>query len=389
MVPCHVSPVLSPSAIVTSCPGSGDTALQWLTISLLPGIGSATLCRLARRYSTPSSLVSQVGRDPDISPRLARILTDPALRRTAEKKAGQQLEVLKRHHVSLTCHDGPEYPSRLRTLADFPVLLFYRGDISRLAGPAVALVGSRAATGYGRDVAYRLAADLARRGITVVSGVAAGIDGAAHSGALSVDGFTAGVLGCGIDVVYPQAHKKLYGEIGDRGVLISEYPCGTRPDGFRFPARNRIISGLVQGVVVVEATLRSGSLITARLALDQGREVFAVPGRVDSAKSAGTHRLLQQGAHLVQSADDIVRELGLAGCRVDSDLAPAPRPDDAATGDSQRILDCLDVYPVDIDTIMRVSGLEMARVLDLLLQLELQGLVRQRPGQLYEKVMLT
>ncbi len=369
--------------------GISDTALEWLTISLLPGVGSATLCRLARRYSTPCSLARQVGSDPDISPRLVRILTDPDLLATAKKRAGQQLELLKRNHISLTCHDGPDYPSRLCTLADFPVLLFYRGDISHLEHPAVALVGSRAATGYGRDVAYRLAGDLARRGITVVSGVAAGIDGAAHSGALSAGGFTAGVLGCGLDIVYPRVHKKLYQEIGDKGVLLSEYPCGTRPDGFRFPARNRIISGLVQGIVVVEATLRSGSLITARLALDQGREVFAVPGRVDSAKSAGTHRLLQQGAHLVQSADDIVRELGLASGPTDNDSSPELRPDDAATGDGQRILDCLDVYPVDIDTIMRVSGLDMPRVLDLLLQLELQGLVRQRPGQLYERVMLT
>ena len=373
---------------MTSCAGSSDTALEWLTLSLLPQVGSATLCRLARRYSTPSSLTQKVGSDPDINPRLARILTDPALRRTAEKQAELQVDLLQRFGVSLICHDGPDYPSRLHTLADFPVLLFYRGDISRLAGPAVALVGSRAATGYGRDVGYRLAAGLARRGITVVSGVAAGIDGAAHSGALSAGGFTAGVLGCGIDVVYPHAHEKLYREIAGKGVLISEYPCGTRPDGFRFPARNRIISGLVQGVVVVEATLKSGSLITARLALDQGREVFAVPGRVDSVKSAGTHRLLQQGAHLVQSADDIVRELGLAMADVEPERTPRQATEDTDE-DGQCILACLDVYPVDIDTIMRVSGLEMARVLDLLLQLELQGLVRQRPGQLYEKVMLT
>ncbi len=372
---------------MTSCVCISDAALEWLTLSLLPQIGSATLSRLAGRYSTPSCLIRKVGSDADINPRLAQILTDPALRRTAEKRVERQVELLQHFGVSLTCHDGPDYPSRLRSLADFPVLLFYRGDIGRLAGPAVALVGSRAATGYGRDVGYRLAAGLARRGITVISGVAAGIDGAAHKGALSVGGFTAGVLGCGIDVVYPHAHEKLYREIAEQGVLISEYPCGTRPDGFRFPARNRIISGLAQGVVVVEATLKSGSLITARLALDQGREVFAVPGRVDSAKSAGTHRLLQQGAHLAQSADDIVGELDLVVADVDSDRNPRQVTGENSE-DEQCILDCLDVYPVDIDTIMRVSGLEMARVLDLLLQLELQGLVRQRPGQLYEKVML-
>ncbi len=365
-----------------------DTAFAWLTLSLLPQIGSVTLCRLARRYATPSLLFEKISADPDISPRLVRILTDSSLRRTAENQADRQLELMRRHQVSLTWHGAQDYPSRLRTLADFPVLLFYQGDIAMLEEPVVALVGSRAATAYGRDISHRLAAGLGRRGIGVVSGVAAGIDAAAHTGALSVAGFTAGVLGCGLDVVYPRSHGKLYQQIAEHGVLLSEYPCSTRPDGFRFPARNRIISGLARGVVVVEATLKSGSLITARLALDQGREVFAVPGRVDSVKSAGTHRLLQQGAHLAGSVDDIVRELDLMAADVDSDRIP--RQTIVKTGEAeQRILDCLDVYAVDIDTIMRVSGLEMARVLDLLLQLELQGLVRQRPGQLYEKVMLT
>ncbi len=365
-----------------------DTALEWLALSLLPHVGSVTLCRLARRYRTPSTLFEKLGNDPDINPRLVRILTDSSLLASAKKQVRQQVELLQRNRISLTCFDAPEYPSRLRELDDFPVLLFYQGDLASLAGPSVALVGSRAATGYGRDVSRRLAVGLGRQGINVVSGVAAGIDAAAHAGALSVGGCTTGVLGCGLDVVYPRTHGKLYQQIAEQGVLISEYPCGTRPDGFRFPARNRIISGLAMGVVVVEATVKSGSLITARLALDQGREVFAVPGRVDSVKSAGAHRLLQQGAHLVQSADDILLELDLA---VPVGGAQWQSQETVGEGneEEQRVLGCLDVYPVDIDTIMRVSGLGTGRVLDLLLQLELKGLVRQRPGQLYEKVMLS
>lgn len=365
-----------------------DTALEWLAVSLLPHIGSVTLCRLARRYCTPSSLFEKLGNDPDINPRLVRILTDSSLLASAKKQVKQQVELLQRNHVSLTCHEAPEYPAWLRELNDFPVLLFYQGDIAKLSGPSVALVGSRAATGYGRDVSHKIAAGLGRQGVNVVSGVATGIDAAAHAGALSVGGCTTGVLGCGLDVVYPRMHGKLYQQIAKQGVLISEYPCGTRPDGFRFPARNRIISGLVMGVVVVEATVKSGSLITARLALDQGREVFAVPGRVDSVKSAGTHRLLQQGAHLVQSANDILLELDLAVPVGDAGWQ-AHKTVEKGNGEEQRVLDCLDVYPVDIDTIMRVSGLGTGRVLDLLLQLELKGLVRQRPGQLYEKVMLS
>ena len=363
-----------------------DTALDWLTLAYLPGIGSTTLCRLAQRYDTPTAILAGVEHDSDINPRLVRILTDQKLRNEATTLAEQQLDRLKHLKISLTCHGDPLYPQQLNSLADAPVLLFYRGDLSCLQSPSVALVGSRAATSYGRDVSYKLATGLARQGVVVVSGVALGIDTKAHQGALAAGGLTAGVLGCGLDIVYPRGNKDLYPQIADHGVLLSEYPCGTRPDGFRFPARNRIISGIVQGVVIVEATLKSGSLITARLALDQGREVFAVPGRIDSAKSAGTHRLIKQGAYLVQSVDDIIGELGI------EDEAQVQAPfrvsGSVESTEEQVVLDCLDVYPIDIDTILRVTALEAGKILDLLLQLELKGLVRQLPGQMYEKVML-
>jgi DNA processing protein len=175
----------------------------------------------------------------------------------------------------------------------------------------------------GRRIGTSLAAQLAALGITIVSGAAYGIDAAAHRGALAAGGGTVAVLGCGIDVVYPRAHADLFREIIDGGLLLSEYPLGTRPEGFRFPERNRIISGLVKGVVVVEATEKSGSLITARLGLDQGREVFAVPGRIDSPKSAGTHRLIQQGAHLVHTVADILEGLSWAKGDASADRIPA------------------------------------------------------------------
>jgi len=361
-----------------------NTALDWLTLAYLPGIGSTTLCRLAQRYDNPAAILAGVKHDSDINSRLVRILTDRKIRNEAEKLAQQQLDRLKYLQISLTCHGDPLYPQQLKTLADAPVLLFFRGDLSCLQNSSVALVGSRAATSYGREVSYKLATGLARQGVVVVSGVALGIDTKAHQGALAAGGLTAGVLGCGLDVVYPRGNKDLYLQIADNGVLLSEYPCGTRPDGFRFPARNRIISGIVQGVVIVEATLKSGSLITARLALDQGREVFAVPGRIDSAKSAGTHRLIQQGAHLVQSVDDILVEFGIGG---EAQMqAPSQVSGSVESTEEQLILDCLDVYPIDIDTILRVTALEAGKILDLLLQLELRGLVRQLPGQMYEKV---
>ncbi len=364
-----------------------DTALDWLALAFLPGVGSTTLCRLAQRYGNPASVLSGSNLDSEINPRLARILTDQKLSFEAKQRAEQQLDALNRHQVSLLCYGDPAYPQQLCALADPPVFLFYRGDLYCLQKPSIALVGSRAATSYGRDISYKLATGLARQGILVVSGVALGIDAHAHRGALTAGGLTAGVLGCGLDVVYPRANKDLYPEIAGHGILLSEYPCGTRPDGFRFPARNRIISGLVQGVVVVEATLKSGSLITARLALDQGREVFAVPGRIDSAKSAGAHHLIRQGAHLVQSVDDITAELGLG--RQAASTRAAGREKSLVEGEEeQRVLDCLDVYPVDIDTVLRVTGLDAGRVLDLLLQLELRGLVRQHAGQMYEKTAI-
>jgi DNA processing protein len=195
------------------------------------------------------------------------------------------------------------------------------------------------------------------------------------------------VLGCGVDVVYPRSHAGLFREMVDHGLLVSEYPLGTPPEGFRFPARNRIISGLVKGVVVVEATEKSGSLITARLALDQGREVFAVPGRIDSPKSVGTHRLLQQGAHLVQTVEDILEGLSWA----DSASRPVRQqremdPILLVTPRERLLLDHLDTYPRDIDTLVRMTDFAIIELHALLLQLELKGLVRQLPGQQYERL---
>jgi DNA processing protein len=363
-----------------------DKAADWLTLDFLPGIGSTTLCRLAQRFNTPASILEEVGADSDITPRLVRILTDRNLSSKAKIQVKEQLDRLDKLRISLICHGDALYPQQLYALADAPVFLFYKGDLSCLQQPAVALVGSRAATAYGREVSYKLATGLARRGVVLVSGVALGIDAKAHQGALSAGGLTAGVLGCGLDVIYPRGNKDLYPQIAENGILLSEYPCGTRPDGFRFPARNRIISGLVQGVVIVEATLKSGSLITARLALDQGREVFAVPGRIDSAKSAGTHRLIQQGAHLVQCVDDITEELGILN-EIQAKPSAGVR-EKAAGAEEQNILDCLDVYPIDIDSILRITEIETGVVLNHLLQLELKGLVRQLPGQMYEKIAL-
>ncbi len=301
-------------------------AEDWLTLSFLPGLGCVLIGRLVDEAGGPVEALAQLAGGSGRRDRPGRPRFDRGQLDAARQRAQREIDLLTRADISLVACTCPAFPAPLRSIADSPVLLSCRGDLDCLAQPAVAVIGSRAASDYGRRVAAMLAGELAGRGLTVVSGAAYGIDAAAHRGALAAGGRTAAVLGCGVDVAYPRTHADLLREIAGQGVLLSEYPLGTRPEGFRFPARNRIISGLVQGVVVVEATEKSGSLITARLALDQGREVFAVPGRIDLPKSAGTHRLIQQGARLVQTVQDILDELSWDHRLVASTPAQAALP---------------------------------------------------------------
>lgn len=365
-------------------------AEDWLTLSFLPGLGCTLINHLVQQLGTPAAVLQNVDRVtslPRVGARLAATLRDGQHLAAARARAQAELALIDRLGARLLTPISPEYPPVLRTIADSPVVLYCRGNLNCLQQRAVAIIGSRSASDYGKRIATGLAAELATMGITIVSGAAYGIDAAAHSGAMVAAGATVGVLGCGLDVIYPRSHANLFRDITDNGLLISEYPFGTQPEGFRFPARNRIISGLVEGVVVVEATEKSGSLITARLALDQGREVFAVPGRIDSPKSAGTHRLIQQGAHLVHTVDDIL--IGLAWNQPSRSSGPErPCASDGCelTAQEGAVLAQLDIYPRDIETIGRLTGFSLAELHGLLLQLELKGLVRQLPGQLYESL---
>lgn len=361
-------------------------AEDWLTLSFLPGLGCTLINRLVERLGTPGAVLQVKGRLDKIGgvgPHLQTVLRDPRQVDQARQRAVHELKRIEQIGGHLLTPDT--FPPALSTIADSPVLLWCRGDGQWLHRPAVAVIGSRAASDYGRRSGAALAAALVEAGYVVVSGAAYGIDAAAHRGALHAGGGTIAVLGCGVDVVYPRTHTDLYRDILASGLLLSEYPLGTPPEGFRFPARNRIISGLALGVVVVEATEQSGSLITARLALDQGREVFAVPGRIDSPKSAGTHRLIQQGAHLVHTAADILDHLSWSGNPRDVAVRPPSAAAPVSDGERQ-VLDSLDTYPRDIDTLVRLSGLSLVELHGLLLQLELKGMVRQLPGQQFELV---
>lgn len=360
---------------------------EWLTLYLTPNLG-ATGCRnLVEWFGTPGRALragrEELGKVKNLRGQVLSHFGHPDIRRAA----AEELRRARQLDLTVLSLDDRAYPEWLRHIPNQPVILYVKGDPAVLAEPGISIVGSRAASSYGLRMAENLAGQLARSGITVISGLAQGIDTAAHRGALKAGGLTVAVLGCGLDLVYPPENRDLHNAIPASGALVSEYPLGTRPDSFRFPARNRIISGLSRGVVVVEATGKSGSLITANLALEQGREVFAVPGQADSLKSAGCHRLLQDGAKLVTSSADIIGEFSghRSGWQQEEN-----RPE--AVGlevDEQTLLNVLEHYPMTIDEVIVGSGLPAERVGELLLLLEIKGYCEVLPGQQYRTKQAT
>ena len=288
--------------------------------------------------------------------------------------------------IAVVPWSAPAYPAALSTIADPPPVLWTRGQVDALSAPAVAIVGSRAASPYGLAVAEQLAGDLAACGLVIVSGLARGVDSAAHRGALAAGGITVAVLGSGVDVIYPAEHASLSNAIEATGALVSELEPGTGPRPRFFPLRNRIISGLSRAVVVIEASEKSGSLITARCALDQGRDVLAVPGNILSGRNRGAHALLRDGARIVESADDVLEELGLARTFGPADGKAVPPPaNPASAGDP--VLACLVPGEAsDLDEISERSGLNTPRLLPRLFELELRGLVRRVGGGRFVRI---
>ena len=312
----------------------------------------------------------------------ARLLADdPELLESAAHLVEQGREIRRRAGdagIHALPWNDARFPTLLAAISDCPPIVWYRGDLAALETPTVAIVGSRAATSLSIDTAARLASDLAARGVTVVSGLARGVDSAAHRGALSA-GRTIGVLGSGVDHIYPSEHRPLAEQIVRTGLVLSEYPPGTQPLPHHFPMRNRLISGLSLAVVVIEAHEKSGSLITAGCALEQGREVMAVPGNVLSGRNKGGHALLKDGAKIVETADDIVEELGF---EPDRDLhRGSAGSSSTAEGSVDPILRSMaadEAY--DLDALARLSGLDARRLLPRLIELELAGLVRREGG---------
>jgi DNA processing protein len=364
----------------------------WLALTRIDGLGIRGCHKLIEHFGSPQAAYMASLTELEscgVPARVAQSIFAQAALKDAEKEV---LEATKAG-CELIAFDSDDYPRILKEIPDAPLLLYVRGDVKVLSQFAVAVVGSRRPSAYGSSVAHRLAHDLAQRQLVVVSGLARGVDSAAHRGALEAKGKTVAVLGSGIDVIYPRENKRLAEEIVKSGAVISEFPLGTGPTPQNFPIRNRIISGLSLGVVVVEAAEYSGSLITARLAVEQNREVYAVPGNITSAQSFGPNHLIKQGAKLVDQWMDVIEEFP-ADVRIQL-LPPAEASEGepigaqaaslfeaSLTAEQKSVFDVLRADQTSfVDDIVSAAQISHPRVLAALLELEMNGLIRQLPGK--------
>lgn len=416
-----------------------NTTESLILLNMIEGLGIVRLRALLKIYDSPQEILNNPSEGKlktaeGIGDVIAQTIVDMA--RHKDERLKRELCLIEKNRVGVISVFDDDYPASLKSTYDPPMLLYVKGNLLPDDILALAIVGSRRATYYGLSTTERLAGHLAARGITIVSGLARGVDSAAHKGALKVKGRTMAVLGSGLGVIYPPENRGLYEKIIESGAVVSELPYQTIPDRKNFPRRNRVISGLSLGVVVVEAAQHSGSLITANMALEHGREVFAVPGKVDSLSSAGTNNLIKQGAKLVQTADDILEELKpilgkyletleeqkftKAGIRPEQSLGPGEqealadkfsadtRPKSTPQKSShqksgirksslglrpaglnqeeQRVYNLLSSEPVYIDDITQETSLPASRVSGILIRLELKKLARQLPGKMFVRV---
>jgi DNA processing protein len=372
-----------------------DQYLGWVALALTPGLGARSAGKLLREMGSPEAIFNASLTTLEAH-RLPAAVAQAIHSRQPLSAAAKELAQAQAAGCKLLTWDEPEYPQRLREIYDPPPLLYVLGNIELLNRHLISVVGARRPTPYGNQMAERLSQDLADRGLVIASGLARGIDSSAHKGALSsTAGSTIGVLGCGVDVVYPKENKKIYQEMTKRGAIISEFPMGTFPAPQNFPIRNRIIAGMALGVVVVEGAQYSGSLITARLAMEFGREVFGVPGNATQPTSFGPNQLIKQGAKLVTGWEDVIEELPTP---VRAELLPV----ESANAEERAQLVQQSLMPAErslydllaqdesrhIDDLVELSGLTSSEVLATLFDLELKGVVRQLPGKQFLKVLL-
>lgn len=366
-----------------------ENILPWFFLKSVFGIGNHTFKRLINRFNSPELVIEAPREDllkvAGMTPRLVLAIRQHKLPGFVKR----DLDLIMQKGYRITTMSDVDYPPLLLQIPDPPPFLYVFGHLGS-AVKNIAVVGSRNSTNYGILTAKRLCEDLASYDVTIVSGMALGIDSAAHQGALMARGNTIAVLGSGLENIYPPENRKLFYKIAENGAVVSELPLMTEPEGHNFPNRNRIISGMSLGTVVVEASKRSGALITAQLALEQNREVFAVPGSIQSFKSIGTHTLIKQGAKLVEHAQDILEEFSHM-----TDMTKALSNNETATMNETRdkleplsseetlVFEALEPYPIHIDNLVRKLSMNPGKLSGILLQLELRGIVEQSPGKLF------
>jgi len=364
---------------------SSDERFAWLALYMIPGLGNSSFKNLLEKFGNPEAVfeasLPELVRVEGVREAIARKIVNRQFASDPE----EELRNVEKCNARIITYLEPSYPRLLKEIHSPPMVLYIKGKDIPINQTFIAVVGSRNSTHYGIKAAEKIGIGLAKRRVGVASGLARGIDSAAHKGCLMGKGFTIAVMGTGIDLVYPTTNQKLLGEISENGAVISEFPTGSPPEPKNFPIRNRIISGLSRGVAVVEATKQSGSLITASLALDQGRDVFAVPGSINSFKSTGTHFLIKQGAKLIENADDILDELGFNDrsilksgvLRGESDAPPD------MNGPERKIYEILGDYPMHIDEIVRLGEMDAGEVSGILMGMELKGLAKQLIGKMF------
>jgi DNA processing protein len=380
-----------------------EEELHWLALKLIPGLGTRIAGKLIQRFRTPMAVFRASRTELESAGASGAVAQSIASGCTFDDAVAQQQRVLDTGTITVAISD-PEYPQLLREIYDPPVLLFARGRVALLQSIAIGIVGTRRPTPYGLAVAERMSGDLARAGLTIVSGMARGIDTAAHKGAIAAEGDTVAVLGCGVDVVYPSENRKLAADLAAKQLLISEFPMGATAFPQNFPIRNRIISGMSHGVLVVEGAQYSGSSITAKLAMDQGREVFAVPGNITSKASWGPNLLIKQGAKLVQDWNDVVVDLPAevrrqliergkekllgSASSASSGGAQASVLNGPGGEISRKLLQKLRVdAPIHLDDLLeQIEGSSPSEMIAALFELEMLGLIKQLPGKNFVKV---
>jgi DNA processing protein len=371
-----------------------EASLSWLALTLTPGIAARLSARLLREYGSPEG----VFRAPLTGIEACNVPA-PAAQAIFKKqlfwRAEKEVDALRKVGGKLVNWKEPDYPQALLQIYDPPVMLYVRGDAQILNSPSLSIVGTRRPTVYGSQMAEKMGRDLAARGLTIVSGLARGIDAIAHQEAIAVGGRAIGVLGTGIDVCYPKENKKLYEKVLERGAIVSEFPTGSHPAPENFPVRNRIIAGIPLGVVIVEGKQYSGSLITARLAMEFGREVFGVPGNVTQEVSFAPNLLIKQGAKLVTNAEDVIEELPtpVRAALVKAEAVEAEQRNlllvDGLSDVQRKLYELLSAEESrHIDDLVDTSGLNSSEVLATLFDLEMKGIVRQLPGKQFNKVLL-